>query len=63
MHPYTKKFQPEKISDIIGQDTSVKDLKDFIVNFKQNKKNAALIYGPTGIGKTIIVYAIAKDLD
>ena len=39
MNLYTKKFQPEKVSDIIGQDTAEKDLKDFIVNFTQNKKN------------------------
>ena len=28
MHPYTKKFEPEKISDVIGQDTAIKELKD-----------------------------------
>lgn len=63
MHPYTKKFQPEKVSDIVGQDTAVKELKDFIVDFKQNKKNATLLYGPPGTGKTSSVYTIVKELN
>ena len=63
MHPYTKKFEPEKISDIIGQDTAVKELKDFIVNFKNNKKNAAFLYGPSGTGKTSSVYTITNELN
>ena len=63
MHPYTKKFEPEKISDILGQDKAIKELKDFIANFKKSRKNAALIYGPSGTGKTSSVYTIAKELN
>jgi replication factor C large subunit len=63
MHPYTKKFEPEKISDVIGQDTAIKELKDFITNFKRNKKNAVLVYGPAGTGKTSSIYSIANELN
>jgi len=63
MHPYTKKFEPEKISDIIGQDAAIKELKDFILNFKKSKKKASLIYGPPGTGKTSSIYTIANETD
>ncbi len=62
MQPWTKTYQPEKIKDIIGQDLAIKSLKEFILNFKKQKKKSALLYGPSGTGKTCSVYALAKDL-
>ncbi len=62
MHTYTKKFTPEKLSDIIGQDKALKELKDFIVNFKKQRKKAALVYGVPGVGKTSSIYTIANEL-
>jgi len=63
MQPFTIKYQPKKTSEIIGQDIAIKKLKDFVVNFKKQRKNAALIYGPSGVGKTISVHALANELD
>ncbi len=63
MHPFTIKYQPKKINEIIGQDNAIKKLKDFVVNFKKQRKNAALLYGPSGVGKTISVHALANELD
>lgn len=63
MQPFTIKYQPKKTDEIIGQDNGLKKLKDFVVNFKKQKKNAALIYGPSGVGKTISAHALANDLD
>jgi len=63
MQPFTIKYQPKKTNEIIGQDTAIRKLKDFVVNFKKQRKNAALIYGPSGVGKTISVHALANDLD
>ena len=63
MQPFTIKYQPKKTNEIIGQDTAIKKLKDFVVNFKKQRKNAALIYGPSGVGKTISVHALANELD
>jgi replication factor C large subunit len=63
MQPFTIKYKPKKTSEIIGQDDAVKKLKTFVVNFKKQKKNAALIYGPSGVGKTISVHALANELN
>ncbi|MBS3131347.1 replication factor C large subunit [Candidatus Woesearchaeota archaeon] len=62
MHPYAKKFLPEKSSDIIGQDMAVNELKDYISNYKSQKKKAALLFGPTGTGKTSSVHSIANEM-
>jgi replication factor C large subunit len=49
---------PEKLNEIIGQDTSK------ILKFLDgSRKNALLIHGPTGTGKTSSVYALAKEKD
>ena len=62
MIPFIKKHQPKELNELVGQDAVIKDLKEFIIDFKNNKKNAALIYGPSGVGKTCCVYALKNDL-
>lgn len=61
MIPWTKKYQPEKISDVEDQDMS--GLKSFVENYKKQKKKAAIIHGPSGNGKTSSVYALANELN
>lgn len=62
MQPLTHKYIPKTTKEIFGQDDAIKHLRDFIINFKRGKKNSALIYGPSGTGKTSSVYAIAGEL-
>ena len=52
-----EKFRPKSISDLIGNPTSIKKLKENIL-----KGRTVLLYGPPGVGKTSSVYAIANDL-
>ncbi|MBU0615762.1 MAG: replication factor C large subunit [Nanoarchaeota archaeon] len=61
MIPYTKKYLPKTAKDVVGQKEALKLLTDFITSYKKQKKKAVLSYGPTGIGKTSAVYAIAND--
>jgi replication factor C large subunit len=63
MQPFTIKYQPKKTGEIIGQDEGIKKLKNFVVDFKKQRKNAVLTYGPSGIGKTISAHALANELD
>lgn len=62
MIPFTKKYQPVDCDNVIGQDKALNDLKYFIEYFKKSKKNAALAYGPSGVGKTCSVYVLADEL-
>src|SRR3989338_8488668 len=62
MQQLIRKYIPKTEKDIIGQDDVVKQLKKFIINFRNEKKNSALIYGPSGTGKTSSVYSIANEI-
>lgn len=55
------KYKPKLTKDVIGQERAVRQIQDFIANFKKQKKKAILAYGPSGCGKTASIYAIANE--
>ncbi|MBW2967429.1 replication factor C large subunit [Candidatus Woesearchaeota archaeon] len=61
--PWTQQYSPGSSKEVVGQDKAVASLKRFLVNYKREKKKAAILYGPTGSGKTCTVYALARELD
>lgn len=60
---WTKKYNPNKIEDILGERNTLHKLEDFILNYKKQKKRSIIISGPAGVGKTCSVYAIANEND
>ena len=62
MQPLIKKYTPKTTREIFGQDIGINKLKGFVINFSREKKNSALIYGPSGTGKTLSIYAIANEI-
>jgi len=62
MIPWTKKYQPKNVNEVKGHDKAILELKNFILNFKNQKKKTSIIYGSSGVGKTCSVYALASDL-
>jgi replication factor C large subunit len=60
--PWTQQHSPKKVNEVMGQAKAVAELKKFVLNFKQERKKARLLYGPTGSGKTCSVYALANEL-
>ena len=61
--PWINIYKPKASKDIVGQDSAVKEISNFISNFKRQKRKAMIIYGPPGCGKTAAVYAVANDLN
>jgi len=61
MRPWIKKYEPKTADDIVGQDSAVESLQNFMQNHKAQKKKAMLVYGPSGTGKTSTVHAIAEE--
>lgn len=59
----TIKHAPQKLSEVLGQDLPLSQLRNFILNYKTQKHKAALLHGPIGCGKTCSVYALAKELN
>ncbi|MFC2134821.1 replication factor C large subunit [Bacteroidota bacterium] len=62
MSIWIHKYAPKKLSEIQGQPSAVERLKLFVDNYKKGSK-PLLIHGPTGVGKTSSIYALAKEMD
>lgn len=58
MKTWVDKHKPKRSKDIEGHPSSIEKLKRAI----QNKK-IALVHGPTGVGKTSAIYALANELN
>jgi len=59
MMPLCEKYRASCFADIKGQDLAVDRIKIFMQNFP--KRKALIIHGPTGTGKTSLVYALASE--
>jgi len=57
--PWTEKYRPKKLDDIIGQADIVSSLKSFA---KQKNMPHLLFAGPPGCGKTTATLALANEL-
>ena len=60
---WTEKYQPKRVLDIVGQSAAVSAVLSFIKSFPMVRKNALLLHGPPGVGKTSIVYALTEEFD
>ena len=61
--PWIKRYTPKTSKEIVGQDEALSTLKKFVQAFGKYRNKAIILYGPTGSGKTSMVYAIANDLN
>ncbi len=57
---WVDKYKPQSLKEIEGHNLALQNLQEFIKNYK---KGAALLYGPSGTGKTCSVYALSQELN
>jgi replication factor C small subunit len=57
--PWTEKYRPKSLSEVMGQEETVKSLGAFV---KAKNMPNMLFAGPPGIGKTTATLALAHDL-
>ena len=58
---WVEKYRPNTLAEVAGNDEAKKTIFNWLKKKRKNKK-IALLYGPAGVGKTTLVYAVAKDL-
>lgn len=61
MKPFINVHIPRHPGEVIGQEGVISQLTSFIQSHKNQRKKAVVIYGPSGVGKTSSVYAIANQ--
>ena len=61
---WTVKYKPKTLVEIVGNTDSIEKLVEWIKTWNKGvpKKRAVFIHGPPGIGKTVVVEALAHDL-
>src|SRR3989344_2915527 len=59
----TDKHAPKKPSEITGQGDNLALLHAFVSTYGRQKKKAALLFGPSGTGKTSAAYAVGRQLN
>ncbi|KAJ1922247.1 DNA replication factor C complex subunit Rfc1 [Mycoemilia scoparia] len=62
---WTDKYKPKSIKEICGNKSGIEKIKIWLeswINGRPNDKNAVLISGPPGIGKTTTAHLVAKSL-
>ncbi|MCW4047078.1 MAG: replication factor C large subunit [Candidatus Bathyarchaeota archaeon] len=57
---WVEKYRPKKIDDVIGNEEAKATFVEWLKS-KRRKKNAVLLYGPPGVGKTALVNAAANE--
>ncbi|MFH0869062.1 MAG: replication factor C large subunit [archaeon] len=61
--PWVRRYSPKKVSEVVGQAPAVMETLRFLRDFPNVRRNALLLFGPPGVGKTAIVHAISASSD
>ncbi len=58
--PWVLKYTPVLLADVIGQERAVASARNFLESYRRGDKPLLLV-GPSGTGKTALVYALAEE--
>ena len=62
---FSEKYRPRKLSEVVGNIGPIFQLKEWLENYPKRRKKhpIALVTGPCGVGKTTVVYLLAKEFN
>ena len=60
---WTVKYRPKSLTKVLGNKDTIQIFVDWVKSWDKGlpKKRAAFLYGPPGVGKTVVVEAVAND--
>ncbi len=64
--PWVAKYIPQTIKDLVGNTAAITKITEWLKTWPRSisrNRRALMLFGPTGVGKTVTVYTIAKELD
>jgi len=61
---WTVKHKPQTLSEVVGNAEAIQKFTQWVKSWEKRvpKKRAAFLYGPPGVGKTVCVEALAREL-
>jgi replication factor C large subunit len=61
--PWTVKHRPKTTGEVVGNKLAIEKLIQWLESWSKGKpgKGAALLYGPPGVGKTVVTEAVSRD--
>jgi replication factor C large subunit len=63
--PWVVKYRPQQINDLVGNKTTISRITEWLQKWPKGilrNQRALMLFGPPGVGKTIVVYTIASEL-
>ena len=61
MTDWTEKYRPSSLSELRGNDSARDDVREWAETWEQHRE-AAVLHGPPGVGKTSAAHALAADM-
>jgi replication factor C large subunit len=62
--PWVEKYRPQGFKDLVGNSNAITKVNDWLSKWPKSvhrNKRALMLFGPSGVGKTVVVHTIASE--